>query len=431
MTKRGLQWRTAVCMLWLLGGCMSSSDNSDSDENSRTAGGIGDGELAGPGGSTATGPASLPPPSVSTPSMEGSDDSSSGSDFGSPSDSDSGGDRPASSGAAGAGGGFAGTAGTGATPALPEPLPPVTGTTVPEPTQSGVRTAGAWDDNLNFERFSDFREDLLQQDLPGLMPTTDTEHDAAFELWSGERDAKSTLDISLVIDTTGSMGDELAYLQTELLAISRTIEAQHPDAEQRWSLVVYKDEGDEYVVRWFDFRADAADFRDRLGEQSAGGGGDFPEAPDQAFDTMNQLAWRQGSDTARLAFWIADAPPHEDRMEQMADAIRDAANQDVHVYPVASSGIDEATELGMRSAAQLTGGRYIFLTNDSGVGGAHLEPSIPCYFVTRLDHAIIRMVDIELSGEYREPDSSEVIRTGGDPQDRACLLESGDEVLAF
>ena len=50
----------------------------------------------------------------------------------------------------------------------------------------------------------------------------------------------------------------------------------------------------------------------------------------------------------------------------------------------------------MRSAAQLTGGRYLFLTDDSGVGGEHKEPNIPCYFVTRLDHAILRMVDIEM-----------------------------------
>ncbi len=63
--------------------------------------------------------------------------------------------------------------------------------------------------------------------------------------------------------------------------------------------------------------------------------------------------------------------------------MRAARSLDVHIYPVASSGVDELTELTMRSAAQLTGGRYLFLTDDSGVGGAHMEPSIPCYFVTK------------------------------------------------
>jgi hypothetical protein len=85
----------------------------------------------------------------------------------------------------------------------------------------------------------------------------------------------------------------------------------------------------------------------------------------------------------------------------------------------------------MRSSAQLTGGRYLFLTDDSGVGGEHKEPTIPCYFVTRLDRAITRMVDIEMSGEYHEPADDDVIRTGGDPEDGACTLASGDEVIAF
>jgi hypothetical protein len=41
------------------------------------------------------------------------------------------------------------------------------------------------------------------------------------------------------------------------------------------------------------------------------------------------------------------------------------------------------------------------------------------------------MVDIELSGEYREPAEDEVIRTGGDPQNRRCTLESGEVVEAY
>jgi hypothetical protein len=128
---------------------------------------------------------------------------------------------------------------------------------------------------------------------------------------------------------------------------------------------------------------------------------------------------------------VADAPHHGDNAGAMSDAIRGARELDIHVYPVASSGVDDLVELSMRSSAQLTGGRYLFLTDDSGIGGAHKEPTIPCYFVTKLDDAILRMVDIEMTGAYREPDASEIIRTGGDPQDGACTLESGDEVLAF
>jgi len=168
-----------------------------------------------------------------------------------------------------------------------------------------------------------------------------------------------------------------------------------------------------------------------LASVTAAGGGDFPEAPDQAFAAAGQLAWSPPSSTAKLAFWVADAPHHREKAASMAEGIRGMRKLGVHVYPVASSGVDELTEVTMRTAAALTGGRYLFLTNDSGVGGDHKEPTIPCYFVTKLDVAIERMVDIELSGVYREPDESEVLRTGGDPKDGACQLESGESVLVF
>ncbi len=83
---------------------------------------------------------------------------------------------------------------------------------------------------------------------------------------------KQKLDISLVIDTTGSMGDELAYLQRELDAITARIQRDYPSAEQRWSLVLYRDNGDAYTVRWFNFRADVADYRTKLAQQAAAGG---------------------------------------------------------------------------------------------------------------------------------------------------------------
>jgi len=297
--------------------------------------------------------------------------------------------------------------------------------------QPGLLTAGAWDDNRNFSRFLGYRSGLAALSLPGLSPINEDELNAAHSLWMAAPTAKQGLDISLIIDTTGSMGDEIAYLQAEFLTLSQTIAMNHPDAQQRWSLVLYKDVGDVYVTKQFDFSSNAKDFSTQLAAVTAGGGGDFPEAPDQAFAAARQLAWSSPSSTAKLAFWVADAPHHGERATAMAEGIRGMSELGVHVYPVASSGVDELTEVTMRTAAALTGGRYLFLTNDSGVGGDHKEPTIPCYFVTKLDLAIERMVDIELSGVYREPDESEILRTGGDPKDGACQLDSGETVLVF
>lgn len=338
---------------------------------------------------------------------------------------------PASSG----GDGVSPTAGTSAaaydaaepSPGTPLPPPEGGGNAVTEP---GTLTAGAWDDNRNLDRFLAYRDELAGEQMAGLPAFEEEEHrDAAARAL--EPAARATLDVALVIDTTGSMSDELAYLQTEFDAIAAAIDAQYPNSEQRWALVVYRDEGDEYVTRSFDFGAGVAGFRERLEAQSAGGGGDYPEASHAALEAMNQLSWRSDPATARLAFWVADAPHHVERAAQITAAVEVAASQDVHLYPVASSGVDELTEYSMRAAAQLSLGRYLFLTDDSGVGGEHKEPSIPCYFVTRLDDAILRMVDIEMSGVYHEPEQADVIRAGGNPADGACRLESGQTVFVF
>jgi hypothetical protein len=36
-----------------------------------------------------------------------------------------------------------------------------------------------------------------------------------------------------------------------------------------------------------------------------------------------------------------------------------------------------------------------------------------------------------MTGVYREPDPAEIIRTGGNPMDGACQLDSGETVLVF
>lgn len=292
---------------------------------------------------------------------------------------------------------------------------------------AGTLTAGVWDDNRNFDFFTDFLAENANADS---LEFTAEEHAAANEGHIVVEGAAATLDISLVVDATGSMGDEMEYIKEEFRAISQTIQARYPDSEQRWSLVVYRDEGDEYVTRVFDFTGDLDEFRSNLQAQAASGGGDYPEASHAALREMNQLTWRTDESTARLAFWVADAPHHTQFNGVMETAVRDAQSAGVAIYPVASSGVDTMTEASMRAAAQLTGGRYIFLTDDSGVGGSHLEPSIPCYFVTKLDDAILRMVDVEMSGTYREPTAEEVIRSAGDPSEGICRLEM-DEYKVF
>lgn len=282
--------------------------------------------------------------------------------------------------------------------------------------QPGTLTAGVWDDNLNFDAFESYVASTKA--LQGVPAFSADEREAARKHFA-ERGRRRDLDVVFVLDTTGSMGDELEYLRVEFSALAGQIQRNNPNANARWALVAYGDEGDVYVTERYDFTPGVHTFQTTLEALRTTGGGDYPEAADLGLEAAMELEWRDGN-TARMLFWIADAPHHDKDNDRLTRALRAARERDIHVYPVAASGADERTERTMRGAAQFTGGRYLFITDDSGVGGAHKPPSVPCYFVTTLEDAVRRMVDIELTGVYREPDTDEIIRTGGDPHDGRC-----------
>ena len=227
------------------------------------------------------------------------------------------------------------------------------------------------------------------------------------------------LDLAFVIDVTGSMSDELRYLTEEFEAIVSRVERRYPGVDLRFGLVAYRDAGDEFVVRRWDFTRSAQEMRQRLADLRADGGGDYPEAMDQALESALELDWRTGT-AARVAFLVADAPPHDDRVEETVQAVRQARARGLRLYPVAASGVADQAEYLMRAAAVLTGARHLFLTDDSGVGLPHAEPKIACYQVTALDNLLVRVIASELEGRRVEPSQDEVIREVGDYDAGVC-----------
>jgi len=242
--------------------------------------------------------------------------------------------------------------------------------------------------------------------------------------------ATASLDLAFVLDTTGSMSDELSYINSELDNIVERVSDELPNLSIRYGLVVYRDHGDDYVTRSYDFTSDLVAFRSTLAQQWADGGGDFEEAVDEAVAAMNALSWRDGN-VARVAFHVADAPPHPGLGGAYLKQVDAARKAGIRYFPVAASGIDDRTELLMREGAQFTSARYVFLTNDSGIGGEHAEPHIPCYFVQYLNVLMPRLIISELTGAYVPPDPAEVLRTGGDPQNGVCELDDGTSTRAY
>jgi hypothetical protein len=227
-------------------------------------------------------------------------------------------------------------------------------------------------------------------------------------------------DLMLVVDTTGSMGDEMAYLKSELRAILADLARTHPGLDMRIGLVAYRDLGDDYVTRTFPFTPDLERLQRSLRAQYADGGGDLPEAMEQALTRAVALDWRP--DAVKSLLLVADAPPHDQNIGRAWRAAEAARAKRIQIVPVAASGVDSTAEYVMRAMAAATQSRYLFLTDDSGIGNPHAEPAVDCYLVTRLDRLVRRVLDSQISGRRVEPRDGEVIRAVGRYDGGKCLL---------
>lgn len=227
------------------------------------------------------------------------------------------------------------------------------------------------------------------------------------------------LDLAFVVDTTGSMGDELEWLTRELRGIVGAARRSAPGVNIRYGLVVYRDRGDEYEVKNYGFTNSQSQMVGWLRAQDANGGGDYPEAAAAALRAGASLNWRRGKGE-RLMFHIADAPPHNRDARAYLSAARTATLKGVQIFGLGASGVAEESEYLMRQAAAQSNGRYLFLTDDSGVGAAHAEPTISCYRVTRLSNLVTRVLRSELSGRRIEASGGRVLRQVGSYNRGVC-----------
>ena len=202
------------------------------------------------------------------------------------------------------------------------------------------------------------------------------------------------VDVSFVVDATGSMGDEISYLKTELKDVIARAGTALPGTQLRMSSVFYRDHGDEYLVRPFNFTTSANSLSSFIGNQRADGGGDFEEAVDEGLDeAVNRLAWSPEA-INRIVFLVLDAPAHntdavKNRLQQV---VASAQQKGIRIIPISASGISRSTEFFLRFLAVSTNGTYVFITNDSGIGDPHLEPTVGNYQVEYLNNLMVRLI---------------------------------------
>jgi hypothetical protein len=215
------------------------------------------------------------------------------------------------------------------------------------------------------------------------------------------------LDVLFLIDATGSMADEIQKIQSTIFDVSAQIDALPENPNARYGMVTYRDRGDSFVTRTYEFTPDVRDFSENLNTVYADGGDDYPESLNEGLrEALRSVEWRS-EDTVKLIFLIADAPPHLDYPQDYDYAVEmdTAARRGIKIFPIASSGLDDQGEYIFRQIAQYTQGRFIFLTYDGptngGSPGETTTHHVDDYSVENLDELLVRLVEEELA--YQNP----------------------------
>lgn len=202
------------------------------------------------------------------------------------------------------------------------------------------------------------------------------------------------VDVVFVFDATGSMGDELRYLQAEMKDVIARASQATGGLSIRTGAVVYRDHGDEYLTRISRLTEDISTTQQFIDKQEANGGGDYEEAvPEALMAALNSAGWSENA-RARIAFLVLDAPCHRDSvtLALLHEQILNAAALGVRIVPVVCSGIGESGELLLRSIALATNGTSFFLTDDSGIGNSHLKPTTDSLKVEHLNDMLVRTI---------------------------------------
>jgi hypothetical protein len=219
------------------------------------------------------------------------------------------------------------------------------------------------------------------------------------------------VDLAFVLDTTGSMSEEIAAVKSTIQKVAKVLSTEQTTV--RVGLVEYKDRQDAFVTKVYPFATDLAGFAQRVSQISASGGGDTPEDMNAGLHTaITQLAWSDQS-VARLAFVIADAPPHLDYQDgpDYAADMKTASHRGIQLFTVAASGMDNLGQVVFRQMAQFTGGTNMFVLRGgagpqstgggdpvSSCGGTHTN-----YSSGKLDELIVQKIRRELRALDADP----------------------------
>ena len=223
--------------------------------------------------------------------------------------------------------------------------------------------------------------------------------------------AVRTIDVAFILDTTGSMGEEIQSVKATIAKVAAGLGQK--DVEVRIGLVEYEDRSDSFVTRVYPFTGDVKGFAEEVSGLSAAGGGDTPESVNEGIHVaLTGLDWQSAS-VGRFAFLIGDAPPHLDYAQDFSYAadMKNAAHRGIQIFTIAASGMDDLGQVVWRQIAQYTNGANMFVLRGGAgprsVGGG--DPKSSCggthtsYSSGNLDALILGKIAGELQALNADP----------------------------
>ena len=255
----------------------------------------------------------------------------------------------------------------------------------------------------NLEEYEGFDVKIQYEEQEYLFNVSELNENNSYEFKVDvERVESKNVDIVFFVDTTGSMGDELTYIKQELVSIIDTIGEYDSSYSINVGLCFYRDQNDAYVTKTFDFENDINKVLFNLEAQRVAGGGDYEEALQDGLKEVNRLSWRE--DSTKLVYHFFDAPSHDRDFDTVYEEYYKLASKGIRYIPVASSGLNKIGEYIAREGSLLTGGTYTSLTDDSGIGGGHIEITTPSDTVVEyLNDMIVRLTIEFITGQDIEP----------------------------
>ncbi|MCX5654495.1 MAG: VWA domain-containing protein [Planctomycetota bacterium] len=139
------------------------------------------------------------------------------------------------------------------------------------------------------------------------------------------------LDVTLAVDSTGSMTSVIRWIQRDVTKLMRAFYLI--SYEPRLSMVFYRDHGDAYVTKAVPFTSNADVLSRAIRGIEAKGGGDLPEAVYDALVTaLSKQIWSSGQYAQRIVVVIGDAPPHPQTMTDIQKMVVTAAEKQFQFF---------------------------------------------------------------------------------------------------